>query len=536
MSFHPILPLSRNKRSSTARGLSNLSANKRVLPGIRYSRTVDPNRTTFSNKGKFFLNHTGKLPVPRGIPKMEVDESHVRLLRFQAPSIVLNARSAFSCPNCLKSYNRKHNLNRHVLHECGNYMCTNCMKSYSRKDGLKRHIELECGVPPKFECELYNSPRQKCLKEFASNTNLKRHIEEVCGVTPKSHHFTYHFTCQKCSKQFGRKTHLKRHIEEVCGITAKSHHFTCQKCSKQFTSNKNLKRHIEEVCGVTPKSQQHTCQKCSKQFARKTNLKRHVEKCVVVTPKFACEHCSYRSKRNRDLKVHCEKLHSLKAQIQTQCTRPFTCHHCLKTFARKDNWKRHIKDVCELSAQPRFACLSRSEECPFYGDAHSVLPKSSSLEVSLSPLRPIVQQEGPPSTSSQQSTCGSTVIVVQDRTAGRTTSLATSSSSAGKNLSLPALSAPIGQNTNITSKLTSPSNTRTKQSSYRCVVCGKSYRRKNTLMRHWKFECGKEPQFSCPYCPFKAKHKHNYKQHLIMRHSDECAMIAPSVRVGAFES
>lgn len=53
---------------------------------------------------------------------------------------------------------------------------------------------------------------------------------------------------------------------------------------------------------------------------------------------------------------------------------------------------------------------------------------------------------------------------------------------------------------------------------YRCSNCGKLYRWKNTLLRHLRLECGKEPQFHCPYCPYRAKRKGNLQKHVMLRH------------------
>jgi hypothetical protein len=35
-----------------------------------------------------------------------------------------------------------------------------------------------------------------------------------------------------------------------------------------------------------------------------------------------------------------------------------------------------------------------------------------------------------------------------------------------------------------------------------------------------RMECGKEPQFQCPYCPQKSKLKGNLKQHIMCKHVD----------------
>ena len=51
-----------------------------------------------------------------------------------------------------------------------------------------------------------------------------------------------------------------------------------------------------------------------------------------------------------------------------------------------------------------------------------------------------------------------------------------------------------------------------------CSACGKLYRWKNNLYRHLKLECGKEPQFHCPYCPHRAKRKGNLEKHIELKH------------------
>ncbi|XP_012535668.1 longitudinals lacking protein, isoforms A/B/D/L [Monomorium pharaonis] len=49
---------------------------------------------------------------------------------------------------------------------------------------------------------------------------------------------------------------------------------------------------------------------------------------------------------------------------------------------------------------------------------------------------------------------------------------------------------------------------------YYCPRCGNSYTRPHSLNRHMRFECGVEPQFECPICHKKSKHKHNLLLHM----------------------
>lgn len=56
---------------------------------------------------------------------------------------------------------------------------------------------------------------------------------------------------------------------------------------------------------------------------------------------------------------------------------------------------------------------------------------------------------------------------------------------------------------------------------YTCNNCGRFYKLKSSLRNHQKWECGKEPQFSCPYCVYKAKQKMHINRHLERMHKEK---------------
>ncbi|XP_046995204.1 oocyte zinc finger protein XlCOF26-like [Schistocerca americana] len=51
-----------------------------------------------------------------------------------------------------------------------------------------------------------------------------------------------------------------------------------------------------------------------------------------------------------------------------------------------------------------------------------------------------------------------------------------------------------------------------------CTLCGKIYKRKDSLKRHQTYECGKPPQFQCPFCIMKCHQKFNVVAHVRARH------------------
>lgn len=58
-----------------------------------------------------------------------------------------------------------------------------------------------------------------------------------------------------------------------------------------------------------------------------------------------------------------------------------------------------------------------------------------------------------------------------------------------------------------------------------CDKCGRTYIRKDSLQRHLQWECGKEPQFQCPFCPQKCKRKAHQIRHIKRQHKDMIGLV-----------
>ncbi|KAG8259334.1 hypothetical protein J6590_014803 [Homalodisca vitripennis] len=58
------------------------------------------------------------------------------------------------------------------------------------------------------------------------------------------------------------------------------------------------------------------------------------------------------------------------------------------------------------------------------------------------------------------------------------------------------------------------------QQKFACI-CGRVYKQKTGLQQHQRLECGKEPQFACHLCSYKAKRKTSLNSHLLFKHKLE---------------
>lgn len=53
-----------------------------------------------------------------------------------------------------------------------------------------------------------------------------------------------------------------------------------------------------------------------------------------------------------------------------------------------------------------------------------------------------------------------------------------------------------------------------------CSICKKAYKHKSSLVTHIKYECGKDPNLTCPVegCSYVSKLEGNLKAHLKRKH------------------
>lgn len=58
-----------------------------------------------------------------------------------------------------------------------------------------------------------------------------------------------------------------------------------------------------------------------------------------------------------------------------------------------------------------------------------------------------------------------------------------------------------------------------------CADCGRLYKLKSSLRNHQKWECGKDPQFQCPFCVYRAKQKMHIGRHMERMHKKNAELL-----------
>lgn len=68
-----------------------------------------------------------------------------------------------------------------------------------------------------------------------------------------------------------------------------------------------------------------------------------------------------------------------------------------------------------------------------------------------------------------------------------------------------------------------------------CPDCGRLYKLKSSLRNHQKWECGKEPQFKCPFCVYRAKQKMHIGRHMERMHKEKFMKLDEKIFAAAAE-
>ena len=244
--------------------------------------------------------------------------------------VIHNMEIPFKCEHCSKTFTELRKLKSHLISHSieKNFVCQLCKKTFFRSHSLKRHISLHT-EERNFQCE-------QCSKSFNTATYLKTHMIVHSDKKP--------YICHRCDKMFARREKLKNHEFAVHSGTKKA--FPCEYCKTAFHFPNELKHHIKRV---HLKEERFKCQKCDRGFYGLYGLKVHMPTHSDLKP-YKCEKCGMGFSKEGSLALHC-----------TQVCSAFKCNVCYKDFEGRNSLMRHIKchnqdQISEIKALPCEYC------------------------------------------------------------------------------------------------------------------------------------------------------------------------------------
>ncbi|XP_054287652.1 zinc finger protein 425-like [Macrosteles quadrilineatus] len=510
-------------------------------------------------------------------------------------SLVKDGR--FYCPRCPSSYKYKYDLKKHLKLECGvlrqfqcplcphkakrddssdslvlvkdgRFYCPRCPCNYKNDFDLKKHLKLECGVPHRFPCPL-------CPYKSKRNSNLKRHCDDSSDSLVKDRRFY----CPRCPCNYKYKHDLKKHLKLECGVPrqfpcplcpykftrddsfdslVKDGRFYCPRCSGSYKNKSDLKKHLKWECGVPPQfpcplcpyktKQRHKCPTCERSYKQRHNLLKHMRFECLQEPRFGCHICPYKGKRKAHLKNHYLFKHSMHSDdfstfipidpdnkkstcltcgksytyllehVRLECDRlqQFSCPLC----AHKAKRRKHVCEQCGRGYRQRYNLLVHQRlECnkdpQFAWHWPSLNVKNHDLY--MRSLGAVKRGDGLYGVEDQKKNSEDKWFICSGcgrRYKHNRNLQAHVRYECGKE---PQFSCPICP---YKAKLRVVATLLTEDGRFSCFMCGKSYSQKRNMLAHVRLECGKEAQFQCSACPYKAKRKAHLKNHMAMKHYD----------------
>ncbi|RZF39442.1 hypothetical protein LSTR_LSTR000963 [Laodelphax striatellus] len=206
----------------------------------------------------------------------------------------------------------------------------------------------------------------------------------------------------------------------------------------------------------------------------------------------------------------------------------FTCQNCGKIYRYKAGLYAHRKNECGKA--PSLQCPHCPHRCKQRSNLKShialkhfnmFVPNNNTVLAETSP-------EGSAVTGHKCPKCGNNyrhrkgMIAHMRKECGRTPYLQCPyySSRLLPSHPLPARSPSIGSVSGILQDPGSEDDGINPCGEFPCPTCGKIYLRKNSRRTHMLYECGKEPNFKCPFCTHRSKQPGNMRRHVALKHTD----------------
>ena len=212
----------------------------------------------------------------------------------------------------------------------GTHKCSTCLKLFQKKSNLVRHLRVHTGERP-YVCSV-------CDKPYKSSSSLVNHMKIHSDETP--------YKCSICGKEFKTKAYLNAHLM----LHADKRPYGCSICDKSFSYSSRLADHMKTHSDETP----YKCTDCDKSYKRKRDLTAHMKVPCV----YSCTLCYISYSRSNKLADHM-KRHSKETSHQCMACLNFFQHKqalnrhlrlslCQKTFSNRDSLSYHMRDKTQV--------------------------------------------------------------------------------------------------------------------------------------------------------------------------------------------
>ena len=188
----------------------------------------------------------------------------------------------FNCPTCGKEFEKKDELERHVLsnHSEKTFHCDKCPSSFGSRIGLVNHIKCKHEEQKEVQCD-------KCERTFSNELRLRVHYR-------LQHTMTKTFVCDFCGKSFKAKAAMEEHRLKIHTSWEEKEKLKmpCDypDCDYKGITKAALKKHIDRV---HLKIRNHICPHCSKAFAAIGPMKEHINGTHLGLKPIKCPMCDF---------------------------------------------------------------------------------------------------------------------------------------------------------------------------------------------------------------------------------------------------
>ncbi|KAK0096627.1 hypothetical protein PV326_004921 [Microctonus aethiopoides] len=451
------------------------------------------------------------------------------------------------------------------------FRCHKCNGTFRRAQNLQMHLKFACGQPPRFNCPYcqyrtrYVPTNYKAVR-FGRWVRRRQRRANQLLIDPSAPKFP----CTNCQSVFSRKHNLQYHLKFECGQMPR---FNCPYCAYLSVKKSQYLMASDPLVASTMK---YPCPNCSSVYSRDFTLKSHLKYECGLAPRFKCPYCNWMSKRAGNIIGHVRRMHAdlkpyvvdilgeykprksdplsimqnseyLLMQLKdgqndlAVAAKRFVCPNlCGSSFSHSYSLTRHLRYEC--GQQPRFKCpycelyykrtsnvtqhiRTRHANCKTYAIDiidNKIVGIARYLQASSMAWYPhkYPRKDYHTSFRNERYCCPKCLKSYSSKSA--VTSHYKYDCDKPPRFQCSKLS-NTSDDIEFQRKWIKDNHTLFNiiSGKYHCPNCNNGYGRRDTMLGHYRYECGKAPRFKCPYCHLCSKKTSNIYQHVRSVHPNK---------------